>query len=197
MTTWVEFNLPIARVSFKIVLVLYTVNMPQPSKDRKNEETPASRLNLNEIYPTAKSFDELAHEREKIDRLHAQRAPKHVILLIGIKIYSILIGFALALNISFTIIPTNIIAGVFLGFFIGLVWLGYTIWMLNSISNSFQRFGLSAGPFFQLYALSYSILACISYYLTARISWTLFFILATCLHFILVYALLAAKLKSS
>ncbi|HMI09954.1 MAG TPA: hypothetical protein VK497_06170 [Candidatus Saccharimonadales bacterium] len=171
--------------------------MPQPPNDRKNEDTPASRLDLNKMYPRAKSFDELAHEREETDRLHAQRAPKHVILLIGLKIYSILIGFALALTISFAIIPTNIIAGVFLSFFIGLVWLGYTVWMLTSISNSFQRFGFSAEPFFQLYALVYSILACASYYFVAHISLVIFLTLATCLHFILVYVLLRTKLKAS
>jgi len=80
--------------------------MPQPSEDKNNEPTPASRLDLDKIYPTPKSFDELAHEREAVDKTRAGRAPKHVILLIAVKIYSILIGFVLGLNISLAIIRT-------------------------------------------------------------------------------------------
>jgi len=171
--------------------------MPQLSEDKNNEPTPASRLDLDKIYPTPKSFDELARDREEADDLHAQRAPKHVILLIAIKIYGVLISFFLALNISFGIIPANIIAGVFFSFLMGLICLGLSVWMIASVSSSFQRLGFSAEPFFQIYAVCYSILAGAIYYLTAHISLGIFLALATCLHFILVYGFLRTKLKSS
>jgi hypothetical protein len=169
--------------------------MPQPSENSK--KSPASRTDLGKMYPVPKSFDELARERERVDKLHAQHAPKHVVLLISIKIYSILAGFVASISLSFAILPTNIIAGVFFGFLIGLAWFGYAIWMVKSVSDSFQNLGFSAASFLQLYAFCYSVLACASYYFTARISLIIFLILASCLHFILVYILLRASLKSS
>ena len=168
-----------------------------PLDNKKNEKTASGGAKPDKIYPTPKSYDELARRRAALNELHIKNISKHAILFIGIRMYGILLGLFLAFQLIPGILRTNIISGVFFGFLIFLVWFGYVLWTINRVSDSFQRFGFSSNSFFLLYVGSYPILAFALYSLTSHISSIVAFILITCLHFVLIYIISKLILKSS
>lgn len=171
--------------------------MSDLSENKKTDNIISSKIELDKIYPTPKSYDELARERDEINILHAKHIPKHVVLFTGIKIYSLLIGLALILILISFIIFTNTIGGVFFSFLLGLIWFGCVVWAMKSISDTFQKFGFSANPFFLLYGFSYPLMAFVLYKLTTHLPLIVSFMLITCLHFVLVYILVTTILRST
>ncbi len=150
---------------------------------------------LSDIYPTPKSSLEFANERREIDQMRAKHVPKHVTISTSFRTYSVLLGLVLGLNVIPDAIQTNIIGGVFLSFSVASLWVGYTMWIISRVSDTFQRLGLRSVRFFLLYIVIYPALALISYNLSASSSLGLWYTIATCLHFIVVYVLLKIVLK--
>lgn len=159
------------------------------SEDTKTDRLADRQQELGKLYPTPKTYNQLTEEREKIARLHTRRAPKHIFFMTSIKIYSVVVGLLLAINALPFLMSTGVISGVFLSFLLGLIVYAYALWMMRSISKSFEKITLNTTPLFVSYLCLYPAPAYLLYKFTAHLPIIASLALLTCLHFALVYAL--------
>jgi hypothetical protein len=159
--------------------------MQSPAQKSKND-----KIDLEKIYPTPKSFDELDQIRKEREAMFESRKPRHLSISTSVQLYTILVGLVSVIILIPSLIRFNVISGVFFSFLVSLTLLAYTFWIMNRISSAFYKFGLSARPFLFLYISVYIILLSLAYWLFATSNTVVLLSIGTFLHYVLVYILL-------
>ena len=166
--------------------------MPQSSDNK----TPLRGEQLSELYPTPKTFEERRLEQDERDMRRLARLPKHPALSIGVRLYAACIGFLVATLPVSGLVKDQMIwlmAGVFTSFLLGLVGLGFMLWMILQIIATFQKLSRSPAVFFATYIGSMAPLGYVVYLLLGA-GLALYAVL-TVVHFVLVYVVVKLMLR--
>jgi uncharacterized membrane protein len=164
----------------------------QPSTQKNKND----KSNLQSIYPTPKSYEEIAKERRERRDTYEKRKPQHIITSTSLRLYTILIGIVLTVAVIPYLIRFNVITGVSLSFLIVSILIVYSLWMVNLISSTFYRFGFSIVPFLSLYTGAYITLLSLEYVLFPKLNIPTQIGIWTLSHFALVYVLITLILRS-
>lgn len=166
----------------------------QSDSDAKQSAPKISEEQLNDIYPTPKTFDELYAEREERQKLFDSRRPKHLSMLVSLSLYSVIISALLIGTVIPDMIGGNPLSGVSLAFLFTLIWIGFSRWVLINITESIHSCGLNVWWFYTLYVLCCLVpLAAVSTFFiqaASSLALVLFFGLTTALHFIVTFTLI-------
>ena len=166
----------------------------QSDNDAKQPAPKISEKQLNDIYPTPKTYDEIYAESEERQKLFDSRRPKHLSMLVSFSLYSVIISALLIGTVIPDMIGGNPLSGVSLAFLLTIVWIGFSRWILTNITDSIRICGLSVSWFYTLYILCCLVpLAAVSTFFiqaASSLALVLFFGLTTALHFIVTFALI-------
>lgn len=148
------------------------------------------RSELDELYPTPKTYGQMADDQKTSEQLHAMRMPRHIAISTSLRMYSIWIALGFTIQILSLALSHDIFSGVFLCFLLGLAWVGYAVWMTKLIIDDFSRLTYSANLFFFAYYISFPVLAFMTYTLTSSLGQWLPYMAVTGVHFLLSFILI-------
>jgi|GEM_PF-3321290 len=120
----------------------------QPSKETK---PPINREMLGELYPTAKTYDELQARTKHAELRQLERQPKHVGLSVSVNLSVLVVVIVVSAYYLQKLISVNVITGVSAIFLAILAAVGFTVWQASRIAGFLAQKGYGPIPFFAAY----------------------------------------------
>jgi hypothetical protein len=133
-------------------MVGYIINMPseKPRPRPSNEE-------LSELYPTPKTYDELELENNERQKRIASRMPRHIVVSTNLRLYSIYMLAGIVLYAIPDLVVDGSIYGVAMSFVFGMVWLGFTVWVMRYILRDLYASVINTETFFGTYIVCFTL----------------------------------------
>jgi len=158
----------------------------QPSE----HDTPAKQIDLESLYPTPKSFDDLAQIQKERETMFESRKPRHIILSTTVRLYPPAIGLIALIRIVPSLVESNVIGGVFFSFFLALVLLASTLYSTRLISDDLSKLDIDAQSLLATYIIAYGIAVSLAHTFVISLNLVTLAICAAVLHSIFVYGLM-------
>lgn len=115
------------------------------------DKQPLRAQELGNLYPKAKSYDELADERTKVNKSKEAHRPKFVLLRVSLLLTVGCMLVAGAIWVIPFLVNANVMTGVFAAFAALLV-VSWFIWRaISRIDYLYELYGFNAKPFLVIY----------------------------------------------
>lgn len=144
--------------------------MQQPDNSTR-EKKPLSPSELGALYPAAKTYDELAHDRMVARGHHMAALPRFTLVTAGAVlagVFFVLLRILAVIDWVFGFV--GVFGGVFMMFAYVLILFALVVWQFRRIVGFFAARGLTASLFLLVYAVTCTIV-CVLYGVCGGAAW--------------------------
>ena len=166
---------------------------------KQPNDPPLSPEQLANIYPRAKTYDEILEKRQRIELSKPKINLHHLMASIAVRSYVLVMLLVIMIvAVAPLLFSFGVISGVFFCFFFALLWMGVAWWQLSTVAKSFYFANLNLAGFIRSYSavaspMAYGLLA-----LTLHVrSVFLLCTLATFAHFCLCFIIMKLLMQNS